>query len=436
MKKIILPLLCTIALAFTGCEVGDFGDDHAAPQQNDQEEAIVYPSSLTVTPNTPIDLNDYRGNSLSIGTLGSTTLPDSCTLGNYKVIINDTYSFDVDSDLTISSADLNTVIVELFGNELVGREVSAIVTADILGADEAIYLSSDSFTLTITPLEVIADSWGLIGVNGDWNNDVAMTEVAPGIWVSPMTSITSEGWKLRQNGGWDVNRGGATPSQAGEFTEAVPDGDNINLTGDLIVVYNANNETLGTMVWGVVGSIASIDGFSWNADLPMNLGADGKYYSIPFTATTSDQFKIRKNAGWDDNRGGSCSAVNAEFDAVSGGDNIVVPADGTYMLVYDPANETLTLSNEYWGLIGDFNSWGGDTFMMYDGAGKWAAYNQSLTGGWKIRQGSGWDNNRGGVYSTAGEAFTAVSGGDNITVSDLSSFDVIYDASAETITIE
>jgi hypothetical protein len=74
--------------------------------------------------------------------------------------------------------------------------------------------------------------------------------------------------------------------------------------------------------------------------------------------------------------------------------------------------------------------------MMYDGAGKWAAYNQSLTGGWKIRQGSGWDNNRGGVYSTAGEAFTAVSGGDNITVSDLSSFDVIYDASAETITIE
>ena len=105
------------------------------------------------------------------------------------------------------------------------------------------------------------------------------------------------------------------------------------------------------------------------------------------------------------------------------------------MVVYDPSAETVTLSNQFWGVIGDFNSWGGDVFMMYDGSGKWVAYNQTISGGWKGRQGSGWDVNRGGTY-TSGAAFTAVPGGDNINVSDKETFSIIYDSVAETITIE
>lgn len=73
--------------------------------------------------------------------------------------------------------------------------------------------------------------------------------------------------------------------------------------------------------------------------------------------------------------------------------------------------------------------------MMFDGA-SWSAYNISLEGAWKLRQGSDWTVNRGGAFSTAGEAFTAVDGGDNITVTGLDSFDVIYDTTAETITIK
>ena len=317
-----------------------------------------------------------------------------------------------------------------------GQPFAAVAGGDNIAipADGTYIVTYDPSAQTITVVNA-KKTWSVIGVNDDWNTDVAMTEVMPGIWVSDMITAEKGGWKVRFDKGWDVNRGGATPAKQGEFVKAVQGGDNIGLLGTFKVVYNANNETIGTLQWGVVGSIASINGFNWNGDVPMNLGADGKWYSIPVTLTTTDEIKVRENAGWDNNRGGYCAAANEAFAVTNGGDNFKAPADGTYMVVYDPAAETITLSTQFWGVIGDFNSWGGDVFMMYDGAGKWAAYNQTITGGWKIRQGCGWDVNRGGTY-TAGAAFPAAAGGDNINVSDKETFSIIYDSVAETITIE
>ena len=317
-----------------------------------------------------------------------------------------------------------------------GQPFAAVAGGDNIAipADGTYVVTYDPSAQTITVVNA-KKTWSVIGVNDDWGTDIAMTEVMPGVWVSDMITAEKGGWKVRFDKGWDVNRGGATPAKQGEFVKAVQGGDNINLLGTFKVVYNANNETIGTLQWGVVGSIASIAGFNWNGDVPMNLGADGKWYSIPVVLTTTDEFKIRENAGWDNNRGGDCSAANAEFAVTNGGNNIKAPADGTYMVVYDPAAETITLSTQFWGVIGGFNSWGGDVFMMYDGAGKWVAYNQAISGEWKIRQGSGWDVNRGGAY-TSGAAFTAVPGGDNINVTDKETFSIIYDSAAETITIE
>ena len=274
--------------------------------------------------------------------------------------------------------------------------------------------------------------WGVIGDFNGWAADVVMTEVMPGIWVSDPVTIEEGGWKIRFNAGWDVNRGGVLAKQ-GEFCKAVPGGDNINLNGTFKVVYNANNETIGTLGWGVTGSIASA-GIAWDKDIPMNLGTDGKWYSMPFALTTDDQFKIRFNAGWDENFGGVFAAVGEPFAAVGGGDNIKVAEDGTYMIVYDPEAATLTVTKEYWALIGNFNGWAGDVFMICKGSGVWAAYGQTLGDGWKIRQSCGWDVNRGGVFAASGEPFEAVPGGDNINAGD-GAIDIVYDSAAETITI-
>ena len=289
-------------------------------------------------------------------------------------------------------------------------------------------------TITVTEAKTTAPGWSVIGANGDWENDVDMTEVMPGVWISPEITTTTD-WKVRYDHGWDVNRGGDTPSAEGVFVKAVPGGNNVGQTGTFRVVYNANNETLGTLVWGVVGSIASIEGFNWNNDVPMNLGTDGKWYSIPIALGEGDEIKIRKYAAWDENRGGDCESANAAFAVTGGGNNIKAPAAGTYMLVYDPEAETITLSTEFWGLIGDFNSWGGDVFMICNGGGLWSAYGQTITGGWKIRQGAGWDVNRGGTFVEQGTAFAVINGGDNINAGELTGFDVIYDSTAETITV-
>jgi len=288
-------------------------------------------------------------------------------------------------------------------------------------------------TITVTAATY---GWSVIGNFNGWAGDVDMVEVAPGIWMSPAIEMADAGWKIRYDHGWDVNRGGAT-AEEGVFVKAVPNGDNINLTGTFKVVYNANNETIGTLVWGVVGSIAGIEGFNWNNDIPMNLASDGKWYSIPVTLAAGDEIKIRKYADWAENFGGDFTEAEAAFEAVPGGNNIK-NAEGTFMVVYDPAGATLTLSKLYWGMVGEFNGWGGqpDTFMLYEGDGKWAAYGQTVAGQWKIRQGSGWDVNRGGTFIALGDAFEAVPGGDNITVDAENAYDVIYDSTAETILVQ
>ena len=357
----------------------------------------------------------YKGLELTAGT-------------GFKIRFNHEWSFNRGAD---SADDPCTVPVgEAFG--VVNNGANMAVPAD---GTYDIYYDSEKETITIYEAgTVLEDVWSLIGVNGDWNTDIKMVNVAPGIYVTPSpVQITEEGWKIRCNGGWEVNRGG-TLTEEGVFGEAVPGGDNIGLTGTFNVVYNANNETIGTLVWGVVGSVASISGFSWNYDIPMNLASDGKWYSVPIALAAGDEIKIRKFGAWDENRGGSFSAAETAFAVEANGSNIS-GVEGTYMVVYDPEAETVTLTSHFWGLIGDFNGWGGDVFMLYDGE-NWVAYNQTLSGGWKIREAAGWDNNRGGVFSEAGIAFDVVPNGDNINVGELSGFDVVYAPAAETITVK
>ena len=98
------------------------------------------------------------------------------------------------------------------------------------------------------------------------------------------------------------------------------------------------------------------------------------------------------------------------------------------MVVYDPTGETITLSTEFWGLIGEFNEWGGDRFMLPLGDGNWVAYNQAFSGSRKNRKGADWKVSAGGTYTAAGEAIDAVTeDGPNIAVTDMTRFDIRYD---------
>ncbi|MBR1538784.1 MAG: hypothetical protein IJ636_04680, partial [Bacteroidales bacterium] len=314
----------------------------------------------------------------------------------------------------------------------VGEAFDAVADGDNIKVEDGTYIVTyDPGTEKIT-VNNAKKTWGVIGDFNSWGGDVVMSEVAPGIWVSDAITVESGGWKVRFDGGWDVNRGGATPEAVGQFVGAYPGGDNINMTGTFKVVYNANNETIGTLGWGVVGTITG-----WAGDIPMNLGANGVWYSVPVTLGKDDEIKIRYQSDWGVNRGGACTVAESAFDVTPDGSNFKAPEEGTYMVVYYPKDEQITLTKEFWGMIGDFNSWGGDVFMLYDGAGHWNAYNQSVSGAWKLRRGADWAVNRGGTFVETGKAFEVTQDGPNITVTaELASFSVDYHAVGETVTVK
>lgn len=97
--------------------------------------------------------------------------------------------------------------------------------------------------------------------------------------------------------------------------------------------------------WGVTGAIASVD-INWNADIEMY--TDGTWHvAKSVVLSASDQFKFRKDGGWDVNFGAGPDiteepyvvTLNAELPAGAGGKNLAVAANGTYDLLLNPEAE-------------------------------------------------------------------------------------------------
>ncbi len=375
------------------------------------------------------EFNGWNGDVDMVQTDGKWVSPATHLSGGFKIRHNHDWALSVGGTMEELGKAFEAVSKD--GPNIEVEEGDYVITYDTAAQ-----------TITVDAAKK-ADVWSVIGVNGDWDNDVDMTEVMPGIFVSPALDVQSPGWKVRMNHDWTVNRGGATGdvlAEIGQFAGAYPGAENINFTGKFQVVYNANNESIGTLGWGVVGKIASIPGFEWNADIPMNLGKDGKWYSAPVFLDEGDEIKVRWLGSWDKSYGGTSGDAVAADTAVEAttdnGKNLKAAAKGTYMVVLDPTGNTLTLSTNFWGVIGDFNGWGGDRFMIPDGEGKWYAWNQEISGGWKIRKGADWAVSAGGAYAAAGEAFDAVTeNGPNIAVTDMTRFDVLYDTAAGKITV-
>lgn len=81
--------------------------------------------------------------------------------------------------------------------------------------------------------------------------------------------------------------------------------------------------------WSVIGSIC---GSNWDKDFPMTEGG-GVFTSEPMELHAGEELKCRQGGSWD---------VNYGADGLNGA-NVVVEADGTYIVVLDLASETVIL---------------------------------------------------------------------------------------------
>lgn len=204
-----------------------------------------------------------------------------------------------------------------------------------------------------------------------------------------------------------------------------------------VVRYNVTTYVPAAAIaqWSLIG----VNG-DWDTDYFMT-AVDGGLW-ISEIIDLSGEFKLRFDGGWDANRGGNFTAVGEPFAVENNGPNINVPA-GSYCVVYDEVNETVTVQDaaQGWGLIGDALSkgWDGDSYKLLEvapgvfrsGAVKLAA------GGFKFRLDNGWEVNYGGTFAAYGEPFEAVAGGENIWLpdSDVTVY-LTLDTNAGTITVD
>ena len=83
--------------------------------------------------------------------------------------------------------------------------------------------------------------------------------------------------------------------------------------------------------WGVIGGIC---GTMWDTDFPMTEVSAGVFESEPLELKAGEEFKVRQGASWD---------VDYGADGTLGGPNVVVEADGTYIVRLTIDGETGTI---------------------------------------------------------------------------------------------
>ena len=210
---------------------------------------------------------------------------------------------------------------------------------------------------------------------------------------------------------------------------------------------------------GLIGSIAST-GNGWNADEPMFMTQDGtRHVAKNIKLATGDAFKIRTAGSWDNiDLGGPGDVkpyvieVGSAFEATAKGQDMSVPADGNYDILYDSNDGTITISEAYqtypgydqksdWGITGSVASrglnWDKDISMITDG--EWhVAEGVELTteDAFKFRTPGTWNEGDFGgpgdnkYVAAIDEEITGAEKGKDIAVAEAGVYDILFNPTA------
>ena len=178
------------------------------------------------------------------------------------------------------------------------------------------------------------EAWSVIGgICGTcWDTDIPMTKIDDVTWESePLELKAGEQFKVRRGGSWELSFG---VEFQGENVVVEADGTYI-----VRFVWYGGQDGIVTLIpveeeeaWSVIGNIC---GTCWDTDIPMTKIDDVTWESEPLELHTYEEFKVRRGGSWDLNFG-------AEFQ----GANVVVEADGTYivrLVWYGGEDGTVTL---------------------------------------------------------------------------------------------
>ena len=433
----------TLLMSMVSC-TEDF-TDWAHPQTNPQEEAVAFGDG-SVTPVDVINLADVKTEKVKVASIVAPTSSDAAYTPNYKINF-DGQSFDIDADGNMATADLVNYVVEKFGKRPSERDIDATLDAWVNNGSTAIKMAtSEKFQVKAIPeAPVIEEGYYLVGDmfttadHDGWTKEAAKAfnhsdkdvYEDPVFTVSFETTKADQYWKIipkkniESGDIWAAGVVGPKVDGDDSMTGALTNGDakagkiakagkyklTINMMDYTYTIEEVNYDPF-------IYFIGSTDGWkSSDQKLALVDEAKGVYTGYVYVADPNGaglQFKFQRVAGsW-------ANEINAGAFATFGGaatnenGNIGVNAgEGVYYFDVNLSEGTITATKvETMGIIGGFNSWGGDAVMTWN-ADEYCfeAKNVGVTAdGWKFRINGGWDINLGGSLDNL------TAGGDNLSV--------------------
>ena len=193
MKK-ALYLSFLAAIVLTGCVEGDYGIKPADPQKWEQEDPITIPG-LTATAVAPIDLGKIETESVAVATATLPTLAEGTA--NLAVILDETARIELDENLKALKSDLQDAVTAAYGKRPVAREFSAVLNMDIMVDGQATLVTSEPFTLTVTPeAPFIASAYYLVGNMTGWSENpetlIKFKHSDEDVYEDPVFTVTFE----------------------------------------------------------------------------------------------------------------------------------------------------------------------------------------------------------------------------------------------------
>ena len=210
--------------------------------------------------------------------------------------------------------------------------------------------------------ETSISGWSITGTvhNMNWEKDLPLEQCYEGREAYYAMIYYREGdeFKLRKDGSWDVNLGIDGGNGLGG-SHGVQGGPNIHLPEEGIYevfFYPLDNnyiyiQRLDLSDWGLIGTI---EGLNWDGDIAAEYSgrykdADGTlyptvYWDINYKA--GQEFKIRFQCAWFLEFGipfnmGSILDTNTLYPLEGAGQNIQLPYDGVYRIMFDFCNKTI-----------------------------------------------------------------------------------------------
>lgn len=448
MKKYLLySLFGAAALSMASCNE-DF-NDVAAPQEWAQEEAITLPG-LTVDSVTTVDLA-LAGDSVTIFNPSvSGTLPEGTTLDNFRIDLvaeNGQKTLNASTTGKVATAELQTVIEELYGKRPTERTFTATVYANVMMNGQASLIKAETTVKAIPVAPQISQHYYLIGAPSAWEptcvtmpfnhsgkdvyEDPIFTIVFPvsdgETWFAVADDITVETAEWKQvfgcaegngaNGEEGVLKRRADLTDDGSFM--------VNVAGDAKFI----KMTLNMMEYTYKIEKLNFQEFiyvpgnhqNWNPGAAPALQSpnfDGVYKGFSYL---NGNFKFTKERNWNGEYNFNDFATKDDIFFNNDGSNINITEEGFYQITADVAASKLSAVKTTWGIIGPAQAggWDSDTDMTWNAADEsWTATVELAADEFKFRANDDWGINVGGSFDNLSQD------GGNMKVAEAGTYEV------------